>query len=119
MIENLTVQLKLVYRLMRDRRVNILLKLIPLFALIYFVFPDPIPLPLEVDDWGVLVVCFYLFVQLSPPEIVAEHLAAIRQGVPGKWKDPANTGEVIDVGFKELDPKSDPEKQPDAGDKQG
>ena len=119
MIEKLAVQLKLIYQLLRDRRVNFLLKLIPLFAVVYFFLPDPFVIPLELDDWGVLIVCFYLFVQLCPPEVVEEHLAAIRRGVPGKWKNPADSGDVIDVDFKELDPKPETQNQPDGGKNQG
>lgn len=116
MIEKLVVQMKLILRLLRDRRVNPLLKIIPLFTVLYFIIPDPIPLPFELDDWGVLIVGMYLFVQLCPPEIVAENLEAIRKGtIPGSWKEPGESGDVVDVGFKELDPKQEGENKPPAG----
>jgi hypothetical protein len=106
MIEKLVLQLKLIVRL-----INILLKLIPLFAIIYFIFPDPFPFPIP-DDLGVIIVGFTLFIQLCPPAIVAEHMAALQQGIPGTWKDPKESGEVIDVGFNELDPKKDSDQKP-------
>jgi hypothetical protein len=113
MIENLVVHMKLILRLLRDRRVSPLLKIIPLFTVLYFVIPDPIPLPFELDDWGVLIVGMYLFMQLCPPEIVAENLEAIRKGtIPGSWKEPGESSDVVDVGFKELDPKQEGEKKP-------
>ena len=95
---------------------NPLLKIIPLFTVLYFIIPDPIPLPFELDDWGVLIVGMYLFVQLCPPEIVAENLEAIRKGtIPGSWKEPGESSDVVDVGFKELDPKQEGENKPPAG----
>jgi hypothetical protein len=116
MIENLVVHMKLILRLLRDRRVSPLLKIIPLFTVLYFVIPDPIPLPFELDDWGVLIVGMYLFMQLCPPEIVAENLEAIRKGtIPGSWKEPGESSDVVDVGFKELDPKQEGEKKPPVG----
>jgi hypothetical protein len=116
MIENLVVHMKLILRLLRDRRVSPLLKIIPLFTVLYFVIPDPIPLPFELDDWGVLIVGMYLFMQLCPPEIVAENLEAIRKGtIPGSWKEPGESSDVVDVGFKELDPKQEGENKPPAG----
>jgi hypothetical protein len=116
MIEKLVVQMKLILRLLRDRRVSPLLKIIPLFTVLYFIIPDPIPLPFELDDWGVLIVGMYLFVQLCPPEIVAENLEAIRKGtIPGNWKDTSESSDVVDVGFKELDPKQDADPKPPAG----
>jgi hypothetical protein len=115
MIEKLVLNLKLVLRLLRDRRVNPLLKLIPLFTVLYFVIPDPLPLPFALDDFGVLIVGLYLFVQLCPPEIVAENLEILRKGtIPGSWKEPGESGDVVDVSFKELDPKQDTEGKPPA-----
>jgi len=113
MIEKLVLQLKLTVRLLRDSRINILLKLIPLFAVLYFIFPDPFPFPIP-DDLGVIIIGFYLFIQLCPPEIVAEHMAALQQGIPGTWKDPKDSGDVIDVGFDVLDPKKENDHQPPA-----
>ncbi len=110
MIEKLVLQLKLIIRLLRDSRINILLKLIPMFAILYFIFPDPFPFPIP-DDIGVIIIGFYLFVQLCPPEIVAEHMAVLNQGIPGTWRDPKDSGEVIDVGFNELDPKKDTDQE--------
>jgi hypothetical protein len=116
MIDKLVVQMKLILRLLRDRRVSPLLKIIPLFTVLYFIIPDPIPLPFELDDWGVLIVGLYLFVQLCPPEIVAENLEAIRKGtIPGSWKDKNESSDVVDVGFKELDPKQDADPKPPVG----
>lgn len=109
MIEKLVTQLKLILRLVRDRRVNPLLKLIPLFTVLYFFIPDPFPLPFEVDDFAVLIIGLYLFVQLCPPEIVEEHLEFLKHGsIPGEDRGTPAGGDVIDTTFRELDPKQDP-----------
>lgn len=72
----LTDQIKLIFRLMADRRVNPLLKLLPVGALLYWLIPDIAPGP--VDDAFLIWLGSYLFVELCPPEIVQEHLDKIR-----------------------------------------
>lgn len=71
----LGTQFKLLLRLMRDPRVNPLLKLLPVGAVIYLFSPDLIPMIL--DDAVVLGVGFYAFLELCPPDVVAEHRAAL------------------------------------------
>ena len=64
-------RVKLILRLMLDRRVNLLLKAIPLASGVYLLFPDMMPGP--VDDALLIWLSTYLFVELCPPEVVAEH----------------------------------------------
>lgn len=113
MTQKFLVQLKLFLRLMRDRRVSPLLKLIPLITLLYFILPDP--LPIAIDDIAVLFIGFFGFIFLCPKEIVAEHMAELQNSLSGNAKNPAGSGDVIDVSFRELDPKSDGKNQPPAG----
>lgn len=74
-IKNLTRQVRLILHLVADKRVNFLIKLLPIGSLIYLVVPDFFPLPL--DDAAVIGVGFYLFMELCPPEVVDEHRRAI------------------------------------------
>jgi hypothetical protein len=83
---DLVSRLKLVVRLIGDSRVNPLLKLLPLGALVYFIFPDLVIGP--IDDVAVMWLGGYLFIELCPPEIVQEHMQAINQLIPGEWHDP-------------------------------
>ena len=69
-------QVKLILRLLRDGRVNPLLKLLPVAALIYLVSPLDAAIPV-IDDAVVLGLGMYAFVELCPAEVVAEHRAAI------------------------------------------
>ena len=82
---NLTVQIKLILRLMGDRRVNPLLKLLPIGALIYLIVPDIAFGP--IDDAFVLWLGTALFVELCPPEIVKEHRDALTSVIEGEWRD--------------------------------
>src|SRR5215813_11616265 len=68
---------RLYWRLFRDRRVSILPKALLVLALVYAispfdVIPDFIPVIGEMDDLAVLLAGLWLFVRLSPPEVVRE-----------------------------------------------
>ena len=97
---DLANRIKLIIRLMRDPRVNPLLKLLPVGTLVYLINPFDIPGP--IDDVAVIWLGTYLFVELCPPEVVQEHMAALKQIVPGEWHDPqADSDEVVDAEFWE------------------
>ncbi len=97
--DELSNRVKLILRLMADRRISPLLKLLPLGSLIYLFVPDLAPGP--VDDAAVIWLGAYLFVELCPPAIVEEHRRALK-------------GEtVIDVAWKEEEADEDaPGSQP-------
>jgi hypothetical protein len=83
---NLSQRIKLIFRLLGDSRVSPFLKLLPIGSALYFVIPDLALGP--IDDVAVVWLGTYLFVELCPPEIVEEHLAALRnQALPGEWQD--------------------------------
>lgn len=83
MIRDFVLRVKLILRLLGDRRVNWWLKIIPVAGLLYLISPlDLIPdiaLPIigELDDAAVLWITNYLFVELCPPEVVKEHVKAL------------------------------------------
>jgi len=94
-VNDLSNRVKLIVRLMADKRVNPLLKLLPIGAVIYLFFPDILIGPF--DDAAVLWLGSSLFVELCPPHIVEEHRAEISRITPGNWHDPLDEeGEVID-----------------------
>jgi hypothetical protein len=84
-------QIKLILRLMADPRVNPLLKLLPISTLLYFIFPDLAPGP--IDDALIIGIGTYLFVELCPPEIVQEHKDALAKVVTSDWHDPDSADE--------------------------
>lgn len=93
--DQLGLRIKLILRLMKDRRVNLLLKLLPIGSLLYLLIPDLAPGP--IDDAAIIWIGAYLFVELCPPEIVAEHRRELELVVEGEWRDlddePGDAGE--------------------------
>lgn len=64
-------QLQLIIRLLRDRRVHPLLKVLPFLSLLYLVFPDLVPGPL--DDAVVIALFLQFFLALVPNDLIEEH----------------------------------------------
>ena len=85
LLYELGVRLKLILRLMGDRRVNPLLKLLPVGTLVYLVVPDLVIGP--IDDAVVIWLGSVLFVELCPPEVVKEHMDSLRSVVDAEWRD--------------------------------
>ena len=97
--------LKLFLRLLLDRRVSFLLKLIPLGALVYALSPLDWIIPV-IDDLVIAWLAVYLFMEFCPPEIVAEHRKAIESVLVGQWRDAADEPfnseeEIIEAEFRE------------------
>jgi uncharacterized membrane protein YkvA (DUF1232 family) len=68
---------RLYWRLFRDRRVPILPKVLLVLTLLYVVspldvVPDFLPVIGEMDDVVVVLSGLWLFIRLSPPEVVRE-----------------------------------------------
>ena len=106
-------QAQLVYRLVRDPEVPIYLKLLPAATFAYLIFPfdfvpDIIPALGQLDDLGVLLVGAKMFIDLTPPHLVARHLEALQN-----QDQVIIDGKAEDVSDKELDESividSDPE----------
>jgi len=102
--QDILLKIKLIYRLMGDRRVNPFLKLLPVGALLYFIIPDLAIGPL--DDAAVLGLTSYLFIELCPDGVVQEHLNKLRLNLSDNVVQP-NPGEVvIDAEFEEKEPEN-------------
>jgi len=101
---SLALRTRLFLRLMRDRRVNLLLKAIPFAGLFYLLFPLDIPTP--IDDAVVLWVGVNIFMELCPPEVVAEHEQALNGIVSGNThaatKDDQGDENVIEGEFYDV-----------------
>jgi hypothetical protein len=94
---DLATRIKLILRLIADPRVSPFLKLLPVGSVLYFLIPDIAPGP--IDDVAVIWLGAYLFVEMCPPDIVQEHMDALKQVVPGEWSDP----DIVEGEF--VDPK--------------
>jgi uncharacterized membrane protein YkvA (DUF1232 family) len=102
-LRNVILRVRLILRLLGDRRVSPWLKIIPVLGLLYLISPlDLIPdiaLPVigELDDAAVLWLTNYLFVELCPPAIVQEHVAALLdRGAPPPADDVVDA-EAVEV----------------------
>jgi hypothetical protein len=106
-------RIRLILRLMADRRVNFLLKLLPLSSLAYAIWPIDIPTP--IDDVALIMFANYMFVEMCPPDVVEEHLTRLRNSPnlgffgninPGQNQvstpPPETQNEVIDGEFQEI-----------------
>jgi uncharacterized membrane protein YkvA (DUF1232 family) len=106
-IRNTINQLKLILRLLGDRRVSVLAKLIPVGALAYLIMPaDLLPglvLPGigALDDAALLWLGSYVFTELCPPEVVQEHMKALT-GIKDENDPESNVveGETTEVNDK-------------------
>jgi hypothetical protein len=97
-LNDLATRIKLIIRLMADSRVHPIIKLLPIGAIVYLLFPDIAPGP--IDDVAIVWLGSYLFVELCPPDVVQEHMDALAQVVPGEWRDSEKTeGEIVDAEY--------------------
>jgi len=100
--KELVRQLRLAWRLFKDRRVPWAIKLIPPAALIYILSPVDILPDLglglgQLDDVAILLLSLKLFIELAPAEVVREHLRALGAKI-SQWA--AEEGEVIEGEFE-------------------
>ena len=82
-IRQLLEQVRLGWALMRDDRVPILYKLIPIAAIAYVLspidfIPDVVPILGQLDDVGIFLTALSLFNSLAPADVVAEHIERMR-----------------------------------------
>jgi hypothetical protein len=64
----LVSNVKLVSRLMLDKRVNIFSKLLPVAGIVYLIWPDFIFGPF--DDASIIYLAFYTFLKLNPVKLI-------------------------------------------------
>ncbi len=102
-IEELTIRLKLILLLIKDRRVPFGLKIIPFVVAFYLPMPDLIFGPL--DDLLLLVLGLLLFVQLCQVKIVDEHMNELRNVIPGEWREKDTSKDVLEGKAEEIPPE--------------
>ena len=82
MIRNFIIQVRLTWKLLRDARVPLWVKGTFLASVAYIVspldfVPDAIPLLGQIDDLGVLIIGMKLLMEMSPADVVAEHMESM------------------------------------------
>lgn len=102
-LSELVTHARLAARLLREPRVPLLVKVVPVLAAVYLVspidaIPDLIPVLGQLDDVGFVVFALEMFVRLCPAAAVAFHRAAV---VGGRRYGPMpQADEVIDAEFR-------------------
>lgn len=105
-------QIRLVFSLLRDPEVPVYLKLLPLAAVGYVLFPidfapDFYPVLGQLDDLTALLVGAKVFVELAPPTAVARHMAEITgKGHGGKEdadEDALKDAIIVDADHEMVD----------------
>jgi len=102
-VRDRVLRLKLILRLMGDRRVNPLIKLLPIASLAYLVFPfdliSVVPGVSALDDLAIVSLGAYLFIEFCPPEVVEEHM----QKLTSNMDVVEGADDVIDAETVDLD----------------
>ena len=98
--DTVAMHVRLVFRLLADRRVNPLLKLLPILSVVYLFFPDFVLGPF--DDGAIIVGAFALFIELCPDEVVEEHKRALK-GEAGPSSPDEGDSDVVDADYREID----------------
>jgi uncharacterized membrane protein YkvA (DUF1232 family) len=96
-------QARLVYHLMRDPEVPFYLKLLPLAALAYVIFPadlapDLVPVLGQIDDLMALLVGAKVFVEMAPPHVVERY----QRGFDAPDEDPLRDAIIVDAEHEPL-----------------
>ena len=104
MMKDFVKRLKLITRLMGDRRVSMFVKLLPLASLAYLFWPaDAIPMiPVigALDDAAILWIGSTLFVELCPPNVVKEYQAELDSNL-----EEDSGGDVVDAEATDVNDK--------------
>jgi len=103
--QDLVQRIKLIWRLMTDPRVNFFLKLLPIAALVYLIFPFDLapgiafPVIGALDDAAIVWIGTSLFMNLCPENVVEEHWNELTKVISAKWRDagPDDDADVVDV----------------------
>jgi uncharacterized membrane protein YkvA (DUF1232 family) len=121
-IQDVARQTRLAWRLFWDERVPVWTKFLPPLALAYILFPiDILPdvvLGLgQLDDAAILLIGMKLFIELSPPEVVREHLLALGAKIK-EWRvvddEEEEPPSVVEGRFELMDPRGTDEDVDDA-----
>lgn len=105
MVKEMVLRLRLVLRLMGDRRVNFFVKLLPVASLAYMIWPidlvSAIPFVSALDDVAIAGLGMYLFMELCPPEAVSEHMKQLTSNLDAI----PSTEDVVDAETTDLPPE--------------
>jgi uncharacterized membrane protein YkvA (DUF1232 family) len=106
---SLVNRLRLVFRLLADRRVPFPIKLVPFASLAYVLFPidlvpDLLPFLGQLDDLGAVLLALETFIFLCPQDVVSEHKAQLEAGTTSTYSEPKRSGadDVVDGEWRRV-----------------
>lgn len=103
MVRDFVARLKLILRLMGDKRVSPWVKLIPIGAVAYWISPVDILMGIPgidaIDDAAVLWIGSTLFVELCPPDVVQEHMNELNSNLQD------TSEEIVDAESTDINDK--------------
>jgi uncharacterized membrane protein YkvA (DUF1232 family) len=111
LLASIVRRLALVWRLFTDERVSWGVKMIPVLTALYVLSPvDLLPEMVAgpvggIDDLAAVLLGLNLFIELSPPEIVREHLRQLGTQAGG-WRvtdEQADEGDVVEGEARLID----------------
>ena len=96
-------ELRLAWRLMREPRVPLVAKALPLLAVLYVLspldfIPDVVPVLGQMDDVGILILSVKLFLRLCPSAAASFHADAITSG--RRFTPMAPADDVIEASYR-------------------
>ena len=100
------LRIKLFFRMMKDPRINIFLKLLPLAGIVYLIWPIDLSPFLPWDDAAIVSLLFYLFIELSPKEVIEELMEELRN-LDATDINPQKTADIIEGIISNKEENSD------------
>ena len=103
LVRTLVSHVRLSVRLLREPRVPLRFKAMPVFAVVYVIspldiVPDVIPLFGQLDDLGMILILFEAFLKLCPARAVDFHRTEM--AARHKYSRMPLAGEIIDAEFR-------------------
>ena len=102
MLRTLFSHIRVTARLLREPRVPLIFKTIPLLAAVYVIspldfIPDVLPIIGQLDDLGIVFIALEAFLRVCPTDAVDFHRAAVADG--RRFSPMPAAGDVIDAEF--------------------
>ena len=106
LLRALLLQARVAFRLLREPRVPVTAKALPVLAALYVIspldaVPDFLPLLGQLDDLSLLLMSLALFLRLCPAAAVTFHRTAIAEHRP--YRPMASTDDVIEAEWRRGD----------------
>lgn len=108
LIQDIVRHLKLIWLLIKDKRINVFLKALPFASLVYLVSPIDmlpgmvVPVVGALDDAAIIWIGTSLFISLCPEDIVREHTLSLEKTLNGTWKNAQDDNEIIDAEARDI-----------------